>query len=301
MVATFSLTDLNRQRLETQDDLSPLNDANFVTQVLSSMPLASSSSSGKPWPGLGVKRDVLLLDQSRASRSQPQQQTDGDHQTQYQSSALPSIPATSPRADNEGGFATHHQLTTSELQAQTKTSIMDRPRGIRRGGDPAGDGTAGGFNYGYDNSGQWQISSSLDQYPSNVAARLSSLLCPQPRIIAFESATTGRNLARESRLADRNPGLCGRSGRLLYSDWHSRFAQTHHGLPSWYGSTHNFCFSFPTEQDKPEPEYRWSTGCTLHRRCTGNRLDPSRKDWRRRDLSGQCAPSATWALYGAGA
>ena len=141
------------QRLESQDDLSPLNDANFVTQVLSSMPVASSSANGKPWPGLGVRRDVLMLEQSKMSDTQ--QGSSLEQSEANRSSILPFIPPTTPLVDDERDSPTHHQLTTSELQAQTKTSIMDRPRGVRRGGDPAGDGTAGGFNYGYDNTGRY--------------------------------------------------------------------------------------------------------------------------------------------------
>lgn len=82
---------------------------------------------------------------------------------QHQNSVLPNIPGPSPLVEDERDSPTHHQLTTSELQAQTKTSIMDRPRGVRRGGDPAGDGTAGGFNYGYDNTGQFTNERSMSK------------------------------------------------------------------------------------------------------------------------------------------
>jgi len=112
------------------------------------MPVASSAN-GKPWPGLGIRREVLYLDRfangtKKASIPEAAHSQAGPHSA----GGSEITDDSAPLADGQ------RNLTTGELQAQNKTSIMDRPRGVRRGGDPAGDGTSGGFNYPYENTGE---------------------------------------------------------------------------------------------------------------------------------------------------
>jgi hypothetical protein len=145
------------QRLESQDDLSPLNDTNFVTQVLSSLPIASSSSSTKAWPGLGVRRELLDLDRLNEPVSL---------HNEPEPVPIPAVPEPMRPEEAVAQPPSHAGLTTAELQAQSKPaktpSIMDRPRGVRRSGDPPGDGTFGGYNYAYENNGRFFLMRPLD-------------------------------------------------------------------------------------------------------------------------------------------
>lgn len=144
------------------------------------MPI-TSAGVGKPWPGLGVVRDVLRLDND-SHGGYPEQTSEIPVTTDvpsvdpklteeiprtpvYEETSIPAaVPvaetvAQAPVVDTIAGpgeaLTNHHQLTTAELQAQSqpKPSIMDRPRGVPRSHDYAGDGTFGGNNYAYDNNG----------------------------------------------------------------------------------------------------------------------------------------------------
>ncbi|TXT04891.1 hypothetical protein VHUM_03974 [Vanrija humicola] len=69
-----------KRYLEKPDDLSPLTDANFVYQALGKLaarnggPTSAKKITGKPWPGLGGKVEVLLLpegkEESEAARAE---------------------------------------------------------------------------------------------------------------------------------------------------------------------------------------------------------------------------------------
>jgi hypothetical protein len=112
------------------------------------MPVASSSD-GKPWPGLGIRREVLYLNRIATESTKASTSAAAHSQTGRDLAGRSDITGVSaPLADSQ------RHLIPGESQAQNKTSIMDRPRGVRRSGDPAGDGTSGGFNYGYENTGE---------------------------------------------------------------------------------------------------------------------------------------------------
>ncbi|WVF69631.1 hypothetical protein IAT40_004409 [Kwoniella sp. CBS 6097] len=66
-----------KRRLERPSDLSPLTDANWVNSVMSSVSSSAAkpsslamrsggSESGKPWPGLGKRVEVLVLPKSQS-------------------------------------------------------------------------------------------------------------------------------------------------------------------------------------------------------------------------------------------
>ncbi|KAK4684967.1 type 2A phosphatase activator TIP41, partial [Tremellales sp. Uapishka_1] len=52
-----------KQILEKPSDLSPLTDANFVSQALAALKAKGieTTDRGKPWPGLGTRTEVLRL------------------------------------------------------------------------------------------------------------------------------------------------------------------------------------------------------------------------------------------------
>lgn len=49
-----------KHHLETPSDLNPLTDANFVSRILPGL-APRQSENGKPWPGIGLRKEVLIL------------------------------------------------------------------------------------------------------------------------------------------------------------------------------------------------------------------------------------------------
>ncbi|GHJ83980.1 hypothetical protein NliqN6_0382 [Naganishia liquefaciens] len=133
-----------KARLENPDDLTPLTDPNFVTQTLASMPIASAQPNEKPWPGLGIRTEVLVLPSvhqdpvetlATSDSGRPEALVRGPEQ--YQTPPVSADPA-------QVSFVAspNSSLNQGEFSSPNRPSIMSRGRVTSRGDEDGNDHTA---------------------------------------------------------------------------------------------------------------------------------------------------------------
>lgn len=177
------------QRLENPDDLTPLTDPNFVTQTLASMPIASAQPNEKPWPGLGIRTDVLVLPNAHqdpvetlatVDSGRPEALSQGAAD-QYQTPPVSADPAQASFVASPDSSANQ-----GEFSSPNRPSIMSRGRVSRRGDED-----------GYDNTGMFRGKSAFYRLTIRSAAYFVRNHAASPPSVPRDGRPASRKVSSE--------------------------------------------------------------------------------------------------------
>jgi hypothetical protein len=124
------------------------------------MPIASAQPNEKPWPGLGVRTEVLVLPNVSGEAVETLAAIDSGRPDTYVPSAHDNAAQTPPvsASSAQPSFVTSPPMPSQQQEdaysSPSRPSIMSRGRVSRRGDDSGSDN---GYSYGYDTTGKCAI------------------------------------------------------------------------------------------------------------------------------------------------
>lgn len=183
------LTQKLAQRLENPDDLTPLTDPNFVTQTLASMPIASAQPNEKPWPGLGIRTDVLVLPNAHQDPVETLATVDSGRPEALAQGAADQYQAPPVSADPaQASFVASpdNSANQGEFSSPNRPSIMSRGRVSRRGDED-----------GYDNTGMFRGKSALYRLTIRSAAYFVRNHAASPPSVPRDGKPASRKVSSE--------------------------------------------------------------------------------------------------------